>query len=69
MSWRNRPDSDPRRRHCRAVRRLASRPKWIMVTGTASTRATTTTRESQSCVATQINRTNGTTAAMTAWGR
>ena len=27
MSWRNRPASDPRRRHCRAVRRLASRPK------------------------------------------
>ncbi len=59
MSWRNRPAKEPRRRHCRAVRRLASRPKWIMVMGTAMTSARTMTSDSQSCEAIQASKHDG----------
>ena len=68
-SWRTRPASEPSRRHCRSERLVASRPKAIIVTGTASTSAMTTTNESQSWVATQTSRMSGMTAAAAAWGR
>ena len=68
-SCRTRPASEPSRRHCRSDRLFASRPKAIIVTGTASTSATTTTKDSQSCVPTQTNRMSGMTAAAAACGR
>ena len=68
-SCRTRPASELSRRHWRSDRLVASRPKAIIVTGTARTRAMTTTKASQSCVATQTSRITGMTAAAAAWGR
>ena len=68
-SWSTRPASEPSRRHWRSERRVASRPKAIIVTGTARTSTMTTTNESQSCVATQASRRTGMTAAAAACGR
>ncbi len=68
-SWRSRPASDPRRRHCRCERRVASRPKKIMQIGTARTSATTTPKDSRSWVATHASRRRGITPAAAAWGR
>ena len=68
-SWRKWPASEPSRRHWRSERLVASRPKWIMVSGTRATRATTTTNESQSWVAIHTSRRRGMTAAAAAWGR
>ncbi len=64
-----RPASEPSLRHWRSERLVASRPNAIIVTGTASTRATTTANDSQSCVATQTRRISGITAAAVACGR
>ena len=69
MSWRKRPASEPSRRHWRSDRLVDSRPKPIMVMGTATTRAMTTTNDSQSWVATHARRITGMTAAAAAWGR
>ncbi len=66
---RKRPASEESVRHCRSARAAASRPKWIMVTGTATTSATTTRNESQSCQSTQTSSSAGTTAAVAACGR
>ncbi len=68
-SWRKRPASEPSRRHWRAERLAASRPKKTIVTGTARTSAKTTTKDSQSWVATQTRSSTGITAAAAAWGR
>ena len=68
-SWRNRPAREPSRRHWRSDLLVASRPKKIIVNGTAITSAMTTTKDSQSWVATQISSTAGITAAAAAWGR